>query len=270
MDFLSRDDMPLDSSLWDRIDNEVIETSKKHLKGRRFLPIFHSGSGSNVAYVDGHERTENFKDGIVVDENRKVISLPQLYSDFWLYWRDIEHAKTQGFSVDLSATTYAAKQLARREDELIFYGNNDLGLDGLLSVKGSQSLKRGDWTTGENSFLDIAKAVTMLETNGFSGTHSLIVSPDLYLELERIQPGTGLLEVDRIKNVLSGKLIKSTVLKPKTALVVCNEQPYMDLQVGVDISSAYVELADNMNHHFRILETIALRIKEPQAIVILK
>lgn len=37
----------------------------------------------------------------------------------------------------------------------------------------------------------------------------------------------------------------------------------MDFQVGVDISTAYVELADNMNHRFRILETIALRIKEP-------
>lgn len=55
-------------------------------------------------------------------------------------------------------------------------------------VKGSRSLKRGDWTTGENSFQNIAKAVIILETNGFSGTHYLIVSPYLYLKLERIQP----------------------------------------------------------------------------------
>ena len=42
---------------------------------------------------------------------------------------------------------------------------------------------------------------------------------------------------------------------------------YMDLAVGLDLSVGYLELAD-FNHTFRIMETAALRVKDPAAIVV--
>jgi len=41
----------------------------------------------------------------------------------------------------------------------------------------------------------------------------------------------------------------------------------MDLAVGMDLAAGYLEQKD-FNHFFRIAETIALRIKNPKAIVL--
>ena len=42
---------------------------------------------------------------------------------------------------------------------------------------------------------------------------------------------------------------------------------YMDLAVGADLAVGYLEQKD-LNHYFRILETVALRLKEPKAVVV--
>ena len=41
----------------------------------------------------------------------------------------------------------------------------------------------------------------------------------------------------------------------------------MDLAVGMDLAAGYLEQRD-FNHYFRIAETVALRIKNPKAIVL--
>lgn len=52
------------------------------------------------------------------------------------------------------------------------------------------------------------------------------------------------------------------------AVVATTEPEYLDLALGLDLSVGYAELVD-FNHHFRIMETAALRIKDPAAIVVL-
>ena len=92
------------------------------------------------------------------------------------------------------------------------------------------------------------------------------MGPDLYYQLQRIQPGTGMMEIDRIRELLGGRVFKSNTLAGK-ALLVCSEAQYMDLAVGQDMAASYLELVD-LNHHFRILETVALRVKNGEAIVV--
>ena len=43
----------------------------------------------------------------------------------------------------------------------------------------------------------------------------------------------------------------------------------MDLAIGVDMSTSYLEQKD-LNHSFRIIETIAPRIKDANAIVVIE
>lgn len=264
MDFLGRDDAPFDGDFWAELDATVVSTVSGILTGRRVIPLCGPlGASAQVAKIDGREKTEEFAEGFVKTTNRKVAEIPQLYSDFWLNWRDLD----AGGKADLSSAAYAAQKMAQYEDSMIFYGIPALGLDGLLTVKGSVSLPRGDWGTGENAFTDVAAAMTRLEQNGYVSDFALVVSPDLFLQLQRIQPGTGILEIDRIKGLVGKKVLKSTMLKEKTALLLSAGPYCVDLLVGQDIITAYVEAAD-LNHHFRILETALLRIKCPDSIVV--
>ena len=98
------------------------------------------------------------------------------------------------------------------------------------------------------------------------GRYALVVSPDLFLDLQRLQPNTGLLEIDRIKKLIGDNVYMTSVMGPGKAVLVCAEPEYLDLAIGLDLSVGYLELADN--HTFRIMETAALRVKDPAAIVV--
>ena len=53
----------------------------------------------------------------------------------------------------------------------------------------------------------------------------------------------------------------------KKAVLVCCEPQYMDLVIGQDIKTAYLELIQ-LNHHMRILETVLPRLKRQEAVVL--
>ena len=150
---------------------------------------------------------------------------------------------------------------------MVFYGVKSLGVDGLLTVPGVNKLKRGDWGTGEGAFIGIVTGVSALQQRGRMSRHTLVVSPDLFVQLHRIQPGTGLMEIERVRQLLEGRIFQATVLQPGTALLLCTQPQYMDLLVGQDIRTAYTEQVE-LNHHLRILETALPRIKYPDAVVV--
>ena len=268
MDYLARESADLSDGLWNRIDETVIGTARAQLTCRRFLKVFGPlGAGVTTVAVDGVNKEEVLEDGIGRIVGRTQLELPLFYEDFTLLGRDLELAAQTGLPVDLSAAIAAAKKAARREDDLVLNGNKALGVDGLLTVKGSAKVKKGDWKTGENGFSDVAAAVSQLAKTGYLGRYALVVAPDLFLDLQRLQPSTGMLEIDRIQKLIGDNVFMTSALAPGKAVLVCAEPEYVDLAVGLDLSVGYLELAD-FNHTFRIMETAALRVKDPAAIVV--
>ena len=112
----------------------------------------------------------------------------------------------------------------------------------------------------------MAHGIAHLASNGFLGRYALILSPEIYLQLQRIQPGINMLELERIAKLVDSRIYSAGAFGAGKAVLVCAEPQYMDLAVGADLSVAYLELKD-LNHSLRILETVALRVKEPNAIV---
>jgi uncharacterized linocin/CFP29 family protein len=161
----------------------------------------------------------------------------------------------------------AAELCAINEDKMIYFGSTALGYEGLLTAKGSQKISRKDWKTGENAFSDVASGIELLAEKNLYGPYALILSPDLAVELERLQPSTGLLEIDRVGKLVNKHIYVAPVLGKKKALLVSADAGSMDLVIGQDMITAYLEQKD-LNHYFRILETILLRIKRKEAIVV--
>lgn len=268
MDFLARDSAPFEGDFWKEIDRAVVEAASRTLIARRFLSIYGPlGAGAVSIQYDKNDKEEVFKDGIVKTSGRKSIELPQLYQDFTLLWRDIENSNRNNLPLDLSVVSHAAQTLARKEDELVFYGNDFVGVEGLLNAKGVQKVKLSDWSSLENPYTDIVKSINLIREKGVIGKLVLCVSQALYFDLNRIQQGTGMTEAQRISSMVSN-LYSVSIMKGKTAVLLCIEPQYVDLAIGVDISTSYLELKD-LNHSFRIMETIVPRIKDTNAIVVL-
>ncbi|MCC8027532.1 MAG: bacteriocin family protein [Clostridium sp.] len=268
MDYLAREGAPISSEMWEKIDAAVIDNAKKHMVCRRFLSLYGPlGAGASTVVVDSPSKEEELKDGVGRITGRRILELPQFYQDFALLWRDIEDSQKQGYPLDLSVAAAAAQRSAKQEDDLILFGSRELGTEGLLNAEGAFKIKRGDWSTGEDAYKDVAHGISYLSSNSMLGRYALVLSPEIYLELERLQPNVGLLELDRIAKLVNGRVYAAGAYGAGKAALVCAEPQYMDLAVGLDLSVGYLEQKD-FNHYFRIMETAALRIKQPKAIVL--
>ena len=274
-DFLLRGDAPFGSDLWERIDQQVVRVARDQLVGRRFLPIYGPlGAGIQGIPLDKLNFDEETCTDLLGDQepvqakaqNRTLAAVPMLYKDFLISWRDVETEKQTGVPVDLSAAAAAANALSKKEDDMIFNGCPEFGYPGLLNAEGRQKVSRSNWSEGDNPFLDVAAGVEKLTSEGIFEPYTLIVGTDLYLQMQRLQEGTGVLLIDRIRELVGGKVYQSPVIgKGKAVLVACSSH-YMDLAIGQDIITGYIG-PEKMNHTFRVFETALFRLKRDKAVV---
>lgn len=269
MSYLSRENSNLPNDLWEQIDSAVISTARNVLTARRFLHIFGPlGVGTESIHIDDSDSLDEIsEDGFITTKGRRYVEIPTIYDDFTVLAKDLENSRKFGYPVDLSKASLSAENCSRKEDQLIFFGNPSHGYEGLLNASGTNKIKRSDWTKGENAFTDIVSGLEKFSEKGIYGTYALVLSPDLYMQLQRIQPGTGLLELERISKLLNGNVFSTSVLGTGKAILVCPEARNMDLVIGQDLAAAYLEQKD-LNHSFRLLESILLRIKRRQAITV--
>lgn len=268
MDFLSRDGSPISAELWKAIDDTVVSTARQILTGRRFISIYGPlGAGIQSINVDNLNELEETEGCVSVIKGRTYRQLPLLNHDFALLWRDLEYSEKMGLPVDLSSVTKAAADCALKEDTFIFLGNDELGYKGLLTEDGVTRLPISDWGVGENPFMDISAGLASFLENGIVGRKALVVSPKLFAKLQRIQQGTGITEYARISTMLGGNIFQTPVLKGDQAVLVCAEPQNVDLVIGQDMITSYLE-TKNLNHYFRIIETLLLRIKRKEAVVV--
>ena len=75
-----------------------------------------------------------------------------------------------------------------------------------------------------------------------------------------------MMEIDRVSKLVDGRLFKSPVLGKDQAILLCAQPENVDLVIGQDVAAAYLEQRD-LNHFFRLTETVLPRIKKAKAIV---
>ncbi len=276
-DFLARDQSPLDVEQWDAIDGAVVAVARRLLVGRRLLPIYGPlGPGLQAIQHDLFSgRTAGAIDMIgeadcdeVLSTERSYLPLPILHKDFMLHWRDLEEATQYNTPIDTGAAAAAAASCARMEDELIFNGRSDLGYPGLTNAPGTCSSPMADWVNMGQAFRDVVAGVEQLSSRGFSGPYAVAVSPRQLVAMNRMFENSGVLEIDQVRKIATTGVFVTPVLPEPSAVVIAPGPENLDLVMGLDMTAAYLE-ASKMNHHFRVLETLALRIKRPEAICIL-
>jgi uncharacterized linocin/CFP29 family protein len=273
-DFLQRDQAPLTSGQWAALDQAVVQTAQAALVGRRFMSLvgpFGAGveavptdtlAGAQAAAVD---LLGNGEGEIVGVERRRYMALPLIYKDFWVHWRDLESNRQLGLPLDTSKAAGAASACAQAEDRLVFEGHPALGIFGLRTVPERQIRRIGDWAQAGQAFADVVEGVRLLTSQGYTGPYALAVSPRLYAELHRIFDNTGVLEIEQVEKLARRGVYPTSALPEAAALLVDSGPQNVDVAIGVDLSTAFVE-STNLNYRLRTLESLAPRIHRPAAI----
>jgi uncharacterized linocin/CFP29 family protein len=276
--FLMHEHLPLSPERARELNVSVVEVARRRLVGRRFLDLYGPlGAGVQSVHNDVFTGAERAAIGILGEEpspplraaGRQMLTIPILYKDFSLYWRDIQTSEQFGMPLDMSAAAGASSFVADREDDMIFNGVKELGLPGLMTVNGRQILPLGDWNRVGGALSTVSSAIEKLVAGGYYGPYCLVASPHLYAKLARFVENTGVSELGHIRELCTDGVFRSSVLPMNGAVLVSTGPQNFDLAVAQDFRVAYLG-AEKMNHPFRVFECAVLRIKRSAAICTLE
>lgn len=262
-DYLMREDAPFGEEVWAKLDDLTVKAARQILVGRKFIELIGPfGYGFQAIPAAGVLAAGD--DGEIVEPPAQLPVLT-VQKDFWLSAQPIETSKKFGLPLELGAAAAAAAFVARKEDELIFFGHGQS--KGLLKAAGL-SVPLAGWEEAGSALQNVADAREALVKEGAYGPYAAILSPALYGKLTRFVSG-GRLELSLVKDVAEGGVFQTPILGEKQGLVVSLGPQNFDLAVGQDLITAYLG-PEGMSHRFRVLESLALRIKRPEAICVLK
>lgn len=258
-DYLMREAAPFGPDVWAKIDDMVVTVVKKVLVARRFIPLVGPlGWGVEWAPKFGFTVEEG---AFVAQEKAEYISLVELQKEFMLKAKHMAMAAQTPFGLDLGAAAIAATELAKAEDHLIL-------LEGLVQVATVGEL--GDWSHVAGPFKAIAQAIAQMQTKGCDGPFAVVLGAMKYAELASLmQPGHGMRALEMVEKLAKAGVFPYAQMPENQVLVVSPQAWNMDLVVGQDVVTSYTGNV-GLDQSFRVFETIALRVKRPEAVMLLK
>ncbi len=258
--YLGREDAPFGPKVWDVLDNDLQQTAKKLLIGRRLLDV-EGPFGLGLKSVPlGDQETES---GLVTSQVLPVILLQEAFT---LGTRDLANYEREGVSLDTHALSDAVRACVRREDDLIFHGTGQVS--GLMTVPGSNEMTLSDWSEIGAAGKDIIEAITRLDDSGFHGPYSLALAPERYNLLFRLYPQGKQSELEHIQSMVTAGIFKTPTIKGGGILIATTAQ-CASIVLGQDMSIGYIG-PKGANQEFIVSESLTVRILQPRAICILK
>jgi uncharacterized linocin/CFP29 family protein len=254
-DYLMRGAAPIAPELWAKVDGMVVQVMKSVLVGRRLMELVGPlGWGVEMAPLFGFDAAAN-----VASEAVHYAPLKELRQEFTLRAKHMAIAEQTSFGLDLGAVAIAATKLAKAEDDLV--------IGGLVKAAGSAGAL-GDWNTPGSPFAAIAEATAKLLAGGYDAPYALVLCPDNYAKLASLVKD-GIREIEMVEKLVRGGIFQCPGLDCGQVLVLSLAAWNFDLVVGQDAVTGYIGNA-GLDQQFRIFETLALRVKRPGAICVLK
>ncbi len=276
--FQKNTELPLNDKQLERLRAEIVKEATRTLVGRYFIEVYGPlGAGLESISFETFERDDlariDLEGGIdakiATPKQESYIRIPIIYKDFELHWRDVELSKKLGAPLDVTRAIRAAHFVADREDDLIFNGSEELGIEGLTNAKGRNSVPLGDWDRFGVAFDTVHAATEKLLALNHHRPYACVLSPHLYSSLLKVKDGQHLLELDQLMRLCTDGVYQSPSMPRSRGVIVSTGPQNFDLAVAQDLDLSYLG-PRAMNHELRVFESVVLRIKRPTAICTLE
>jgi uncharacterized linocin/CFP29 family protein len=261
VDYLAREQAPFPDALWSRIEAAAVSAARERLSARRFLPLEGPfGIGLTAIECGGDRILRQPRAEEATSVMARTQPVPVIRHIFRISIRRVAAHLEQGQPFDLSPAEDAAEAVADREEELIYRGEPDLRLPGLLDCEGHLETSAGDWGAIERALEDVLAAATRLDEAGHRGPYALALAPSLYNGLFRLYPGTDVLQLEHLRRLCTGGIFKAQIdgavlVDPRAGTLI----------LGQDLQAGYVG-QDGIYYQLYLAESIALRVDDPSAI----
>lgn len=285
---------------WNKIESAAVEEAQRGRVAAQILPVVGPEDPTTVAIPEyGLNNVPSPSTNPPQTANRRL----NVNSDPTLYLTTIavnvsvrlREAADPDLEAALVMFRRAGNYIARIEDALVFNGRpgpnlpppvgiagippvftirGDGAINGLLTGAPVINLGGIPGTLGNRVVTGIIQAINQLDARGQLGPYSCALSPFLF-EAVCTPNGNLVLPRDRIIPFLQAPPFRSSAIlqfAPVLAwgVVVAGSGNPLEIVVARDLHVRYLQTSEEPRLIFRVSERVALRIKEPQAIVALR
>lgn len=256
---LYRELAPISNDSWKQIDERATEVLKAYLSGRKVVRVNGpKGLDFNVI-TDGRLTNIQKKDGVDFGVY-KVQPLVESRIDFEIDRWELDNIARGAKDIDYTPLEEAMKEIALFEDNVIYTGLRNAGIQGLNEVKTVEDIPFGKTYT--EIVEAIVKGLVELRKAYAEGPFALIVNDEIY---KRIITMDSAYPLDKkIRNLINGNIIYSHVTDGAYLLPFDNEN--LELTIGRDLSIGYQSHTDEKIKFFAT-ESFAFRVFDPSLII---
>jgi uncharacterized linocin/CFP29 family protein len=296
-----QDKLEWSQSIWDNINKAVQEEAKRTKIAAQFLPPHVTDvSDTTIPSDQVNLRTVPL---LTVNEDDKT-SLIEIWTEFALTKQ--QYDKEEHLMTAVTLAINAVNKLSRAEDLLIFQGSQGVTDDlfktrtvnirvsnldkivGLLPSAPANQVISVEPTEvnandpsqnryGENTFGAVARGYSILQRTHY-GRDALVLPTNPFADTWAPLRTTLIMPADRIKGLVGDRFYSTSTLpnqftapnqQPTTpqGLLVALDGNTMDLVMGMDPTTAFMQIDGEGLYRFRVFERFTLRLKDPQAVV---
>jgi uncharacterized linocin/CFP29 family protein len=213
-------------------------------------------------------------------EDAAVLPLVELSVEFGLTEQQVEAEAEQETALTLA--TRAGNLLAQAEDLLIFQGDKAQGNPLFATVKRRGSAGRGllasaasdvnvepaaNGNGGTKTVEAVVKAYGQLQRRAQAGPYGLVLGSEQYADTFEPLANTLALPIDRLRPLVTQGLFGTGSLPESAGLVLSLGGATLDLVVGADPTTTFLQVDGDGVYRFRVFERFAVRLKDPEALV---
>ena len=271
---LGRDAVAWPQDVWTRIDQAVSAEIQRTGVASKVMPL--SGPMPDATTVPADVIDE---DTMTVSEDA-VLPIVELSVEFSLTPQQVDSEATLSTAETLA--TRAANLIAQAEDLLIFQGQRGAespifrqvktrgaaGIGVLGAARDTVQVNHsGNGGYGEETVRAVAQAYSALQAKGQYGPYALVLRTEEYADTFEPLKNTLVMPADRIKPLMTQGFFGTGTLPEVTGLLLSLGGAAMDVMVGVEPVTAFLQIDNDGMYRFRVFERFALRVKDPAAIV---
>ncbi len=284
--------VPWTDEQWARVRQVIQEEAHRARVAATFLPLY-GPLPPDTDYVSKdvvYYNTNDARPRLAIDDTT-TIRVPTLQVK--VYLRGAQMADPELTSV-LQLFRRAANVLARLEDAIVFTGQSDTSkgptrtsdlLPAIWEVLGGQeqrglhsrepetrrtAVTAAPGALGDQLVGSVTKSIGDLEASGHLGPFAVVLDQNFFAAVTTPNNNSLVLPQDRIIPFLGGgPLLRSSTLPSNSGVVVALGGAPVELVVATDVSLSFLQVTADPMFVFRVFEKVVLRIKEPDAIVIL-
>lgn len=263
MNNLHRELAPVSDAAWAQIEAETSRTLRRYLAGRRVVDVPAAGGLVLPAVGTGHLRPIAAPADGILARQRDVKPLVELRVPFDLSRQTLDDVERGSSDSDWQPAKDAAKKLAFAEDQAIFSGYAEAGIQG---IRESTSNPVQTLPADVRDYPDaVAHALSQLRLVGVNGPYSVLLGADEYTALAETRD-YGYPVLEHVKRIVDGNIVWAPAVEG--AFVVTTRGGDFELTLGQDVSIGYLSHTDSSVQLY-LQESFVFRVLTTEAAVAL-